>query len=199
MDGIILRRESREKSGRQFLICVCFFLMWLIASKIQSAPLDTRFDLHGGLGSPAPGAILGLSGLIKVSSAHALGLGSDLAIHELEGTDSKLMTRSHDVVYERSMPLLEGFHFIRARIGAGAALVTESMDRSVAASKGEKTRKQRWAPHISAALALDLPIADLVWARVGLWGEKAHLPALPWQGGVIAGVVVGGPWLGLGD
>jgi hypothetical protein len=97
------------------------------------------------------------------------------------------------------MPLLEGFHFIRARIGAGAALVTESMDRSVAASRGEKTRKQRWAPHISAALALDLPIADLVWARVGLWGEKAHLAALPWQGGVIAGVVVGGPWLGLGD
>ena len=188
--------------GYWLLFCLpwAFLLSGLsLSARIESAPLDTRFDLRGGIGSPAPGASLGLSGLMKISTANSVGFSSDIAFHDLEASDSKLTTRSHDFLYERSIPVLEGFHFIRARIGAGAALVTESMDPSVASAKGLRTRHERWAPHFMTAVAMDVPVADLVWSRVGIWGEKAHLARIPWQGGIFAGVVVGGPWLGLGD
>jgi hypothetical protein len=171
----------------------------MIAGAAISAPISTRFDMQGGIASPGPGLALGASGLVNISTAGGVGLASGLAMHDLATSDSKLMTRFHDAFYEQSIPLLGGFHFFRVRIGAGAVMVSESVAPALAAVKGVKVHKERWATHVAGAVALDLPVADLAWGRIGFWTEKALIAKLPWQGGMFVGVVLGGPWFGLGD
>jgi hypothetical protein len=170
-----------------------------MAPNLQSAPLDFRADIHGGLASPAPGFGLGLSGVVMLSSQNGLGLSTHVAAHDLASSDTTLTTRSHDLFFERSISFWGGFHFIRGRVGAGASWVKESMDASVAAQRGARDDKERWAPHVESSVVMDFPVADLVWVRTGFWGEKALLKGLPTQWGGVVGIVVGGPWFGFGD
>ena len=156
-----------------------------------------RFDLRGGTASPGAGVSVGGTALWTFRRAKAIGIASNLSYHRISSDKSKLTTLSHDIVWEHSIALFQGFHAFRLRGGLGASRVHRTVEDSM--SKGDTTDSLAWAAHASAAAAFDLPLADLMWLRVGLWSERAFLRNTPTQGGVFAAWVLGGQWIGIGD
>ena len=159
----------------------------------------TRFDLRVGMTSPSVGVSGGGTALWTFKRAEAVGLSSNLALQSRSGDKSRLTTWSHDVVWEHSVALFEGFHAFRLRGGLGAARVQRTMDEVTAREKGQSTNKVAWATHASGSVAIDFPMADLMWVRVGAWGDTVFLKSVPSQGGIFAAWVFGGQWLGIGD
>jgi hypothetical protein len=158
-----------------------------------------RLDARGGFAIPSPGFSAGVTALWTVLPSESFGLALDGALHQLDAEDAKMSTRALDVVWEHSIGFFEGFHALRIRAGAGAVRVHRTMDNRIALLRGKSADRVRWAPHISGSVALDFPIADLMWVRFGVWTERAILKDTPTQGGVFVGWVIGGQWLGIGD
>ena len=158
-----------------------------------------RLDILGGLAAPSPGISAGVGALWTARPADAFGISLDTSMHNDFADDTKLFTRAYDLVWEHSWSLLGGFHALRIRGGAGAAHVQRTMDERVAREKGRDPDQITLAGHVSGSVALDLPIADLIWVRLGARTEKALLRDAPVQGGVFVAGVFGGQWLGIGD
>ena len=158
-----------------------------------------RLDVRGGLASPLPGINTGGAILWTFKPADAMGFATDMSMHVVDNNDTKLTTRSHDFVWEHSLPLFQGYHALRVRGGLGAVQVHRVLDSQLAREKGTTADRLTWAPHISGSVAIDFPIADIMWIRLGVWSEKAILKETPNQGGLFAGWAMGGQWLGIGD
>jgi hypothetical protein len=187
-------------------LCLAVFVLWATESlaEIPGTALSNdrdliRFDLTGGVASPGAGVSGGGTGLWTIKRTEAIGLSSNFALHSISGDKSRLTTISHDVVWEHSIALFEGFHAFRLRGGLGAARVHRTMDQVKAREQGQSTDKVAWAPHASASAALDFPMADLMWLRIGVWGGQAFLKEIPAQSGIFASWVFGGQWVGIGD
>jgi hypothetical protein len=187
-------------------LCLAFAVFWASSgfAEIPGTALSnnrdlTRFALRGGVASPGAGVSGGGTALWTFRRSEAIGLSSNLAMHSISGDKSRLTTLSHDVVWEHSIALLEGFHAFRLSGGLGAARVHRTMDETTARENGKSTDKLTWATHAFGSAAIDFPVADLMWLRIGAWSEKAFLKSVPTQGGVFAAWVFGGQWLGIGD
>ena len=187
-------------------LCLAVFVFWATEAlaEIPGTALSNdrdliRFDLRGGFASPGSGVSGGGTVLWTFRRADAIGFSSNLSLHSISGDKSRLTTLSHDLVWEHSTALLQGFHALRLRGGLGAVRVNRTMDELTAAEKGKSTDKQAWAAHASGSAAIDFPVADLMWFRGGVWSEKAFLKDIPLQGGIFAAWVFGGQWLGIGD
>lgn len=158
-----------------------------------------RLDVSGGLSSPAPGVAFGGSVLWTMRPAHTIGLSTNYAYHRLVGPEASLSTQSLDVVWEYSLALFEGFHGLRLRPGLGAARVHRSWESSEDQLNQGDPNPNLWGGHGLVSLSFDLPMADLMWLRVGARAEKVLLSGIPAQTTLFAGWVFGGQWIGIGD
>ncbi len=158
-----------------------------------------RLDLRGAYAFPSPGVGAGVTALWTVRPATAFGLSADGSMHDLDSENAKLSTRSLDLVLEHSFALLEGFHALRIRAGAGAVRVHRTMEDRIAAIYSKPADRLKWALHVSGSVALDFPVADLMWLRLGISRERAILKETPAQGGFFIGLVAGGQWFHIGD
>lgn len=158
-----------------------------------------RFDLQGGLANPSPGIDFQGAILWTVRPADAYGLNIGHSRHEIVTENAKFSQEHLDAICERSWPLLDGFHALRLRGGLGLGRAHRAMDKEVAYIQGDKASRIYWGAHMSASLSFDLPIADLVWARVGFVSQKIFLEKTPTQSAIFGGVSWGGQWFGIGD
>ena len=183
---------------------VCFCGGPLIAAESRGTALANsrdilRVDVHGGPAVPSPGLSGGASVLWTGWPAQSVGVSVGGAMHQLEREDAKLVTRYCDAIVERSISLMDGYHALRLRVGLGASRIRRTMDDQVASRRGEDADHEAWGTHVTAGAAFDVPVADLMWARVGIFSEKTFLDRTPVQGGLYFGWVWGGQWFGIGD
>jgi hypothetical protein len=158
-----------------------------------------RFDLNGGLATPSPGLAGGGTVLWTLRPAHAVGLSANVSFHELVSQDAKLISQAYDLVWEHSIALFEGYHAVRVRGGLGASRLQRSSHGPFLRAQDKNDGRSVWAGHGLVSIGFDVPFADLMWVRLGVWGERAFLTGVPNQGGIFVGWVFGGQWLGIGD
>lgn len=158
-----------------------------------------RFDVHGGLSSPSPAISADASALMTKYPLDALGLGMGFSRHELVQDNARFSDEHLDLLWEHSWPILSGYHAFRVRSGLGVARAHRSMDKSVASLAGDDPSRIYWGAHVCASMGFDIPLADLVWARLGFSIQKILLERTPTQSAVVGGVVWGGQWFGIGD
>lgn len=158
-----------------------------------------RFDITGGIASPAPGMAVGGSVLWTKYARDAFGVALGWSRHELVSEDSKLSNGYLDFAWERSTPLLGGYHAVRLRGVIGLARMHRGMDKNVARQKSEDPTVTAWGLHAGSSLSFDVPVADLVWGRLSFDLQKTMTPKSPTQLSLTAGVVWGGQWFGVGD
>ena len=158
-----------------------------------------RFDLLGGLATPSPG-VFGQGSLLWTSRPQdAFGLAFGVAKHEMVTENAKFSAEHVDGVWEHTWPLLGGYHALRLRGGIGLARAHRAMDKNVATSMGDDPSRIYWGAHASASLALDVPVADLIWVRAGCQTQKVFLERTPTQLALVGGLSWGGQWFGMGD
>ena len=158
-----------------------------------------RLDASLATASPAPGVGFGATVLRTFRPAHAYGLAVNVLHHGPTEHYDRVNTQAYDAVWEYSLALLEGFHALRIRGGLGVANSYIDKDNKPLVHKDEVATRHVWCAHMLASLAIDMPIADLMWFRAGLGAQKAFAKDAPVQSAVFLGVVFGGQWIGVGD
>jgi hypothetical protein len=171
----------------------------LFAAQRVTADANTRFNLHGGLANPMPGLSVGAAGVLDLSKGHAVGLQLSQTKAQTSPTGSVQFVRSHDVLYERSTSLFEGFHYLRGAVLGGASFVDERLSSDEQVATGRHARRKLWAGHLGVTGTMDFPVADLMWFRASVWTSRVFAEHSSIQGGIVAGIVVGGEWFGIGD
>ncbi len=152
-----------------------------------------RLDFNLALASPSPGVGLGTSILRTFHPAHAYGLAINISHHKAAGKYERLNTQAFDFVWEHSTALFEGFHALRLRGGLGAANTSVKKDGST------ELAKPAWKGHGMASVAFDVPVADLIWLRLGFVAQQSLAKNAPLQTALMVGGVMGGQWVGVGD
>ena len=158
-----------------------------------------RFDVSGGIASPAPGISMGGSVLWTKYRQDALGVTVGWSRHELVTEDAELSGGYLDFAWERSIPIWGGYHAVRLTGMIGLGRSQRDMDEAVALQKGDDASVSAWGIHAGSAISLDMPLADLVWGRLRFDVKKTLTRRTPTQVSVTGGVVWGGQWLGIGD
>jgi hypothetical protein len=158
-----------------------------------------RLDLFGGLANPSPGVMGGGSILWTKYSADAFGVSAGYSRHELVTQNSKLAQIYLDLVWEHSIALWDGYYALRLRGSMGGARSHREMDRNVAVERGDTSSQTSFGAHIASSIALDLPVADLMWGRIGIDIQRNFSPGNPTIMTVLGGLCWGGQWLGVGD
>jgi hypothetical protein len=158
-----------------------------------------RFDLHAGLANPSPAIAAEASVLLTKYPWDALGIAAGFSKHEMVEDNAQFADEHLDAVWEHSWPIITGYHAFRVRGGLGIARAHRAMDKTVAQLAGEDANRIYWGAHVCASMGFDIPVADLVWARLGLNVQKILLERTPTQTSVIGGLVWGGQWFGIGD
>lgn len=158
-----------------------------------------RFDVQGGLASPSPAISADASALLTKYSVDALGLGMGFSRHELVEDNARFSDEHLDLLWEHSWPIISGYHAFRVRGGLGVARAHRAMDKNVASQAGDDPSRIYWGAHVCASMGFDIPLADLVWARLGFNVQKILLERTPTQSSVVGGLVWGGQWFGVGD
>ena len=136
-----------------------------------------RLDLSVASASPAPGVGLGLSALRTIRPAHAYGLAVNVSHHGPTQDYDRVNTQAYDLVWEYSLALFEGFHALRLRGGLGIANSYFNKDDESLGHKAARNQGHIWYGHTAASVALDFPIADLMWFRGGLGAQHAFAKA----------------------
>jgi len=158
-----------------------------------------RMDITGGLANPSPGITGGGSVLWTKYQADALGVAAAYSRHELVVENAKLSQIYLDFVWEHSIPLWGGYYGLRLRGASGLARSHRTMDRNAAAQSNEKASRIGWGLHLASRIALDFPLADLMWGRIGVEIQKNFAPKNPTLTAIVGGVAWGGQWFGIGD
>ncbi len=189
---------------RIFAFALMFFAQSTVFAEIPGTARSNerdvvRLDAGLGLSSPSPGLSAGISALRTFKPAHAFGLALNFSHHNLSEEYKRINTQAYDLIWEYSLALFEGFHALRLRGGMGAANSLLKKQADPLGHRAAGDGRHVWLGHAMASVAFDIPQADLMWMRCGIWGQRAFSKDFPFQVGVFVGWVLGGQWVGVGD
>lgn len=186
------------------LLALVFFTQESVFAEIPGTARSNerdilRLDTAVGLATPAPGVGFGVSVLRTFRPAHAYGLAINILHHGPTHDYERINSQAYDFIWEYSLALLEGFHALRLRAGLGVSNSYFQKDTEALGHKAGGGRSHAWYGHALGSAAFDLPIADLMWLRLGAQSQRAFSKEAPLQSEFFVGIVFGGQWIGIGD